>query len=118
MEDKKTGTFYNIKRDEETPICMVCECPIDVPVHCLFWKCPLFENELICYECCVIGCLKKDVTDLFSQKLGRKITLDEINEKCKECGRNYAFQDEFLAIELESEQFNKHQESKDGQKNE
>lgn len=102
-EEKKKklqDVIYDGHKDSPNHTCCLCECPKNY--HIVYWKCPLFDNELICGECCQIGCLRKDIDKRFSEKLGRKITIDEINETCGKCQKNYGFQDEQLADDLEA----------------
>lgn len=92
--------IYDGSKNSPHHICSMCECPPNY--HIVQWPCPIFENELICGDCCQVGCLRESVAEEFSKKLGRKITVEEINERCGNCGRNYAMQDEQLADDIES----------------
>jgi len=82
-------TIYDLSK-ENNHICVACECVQGL--HVCFWNCPIFDNELICVECCKENTLDKNIEQQFSEKLGRKVTIEEINERCKQCGRNYALQ--------------------------
>lgn len=95
----KELSVYHLDKSAPGHVCNLCECPEGF--HVAFWKCPLFENDLICSDCCQVECMKEDIDEKFSEKLGRKITKDEINDACFECGKNNAFQDEDLALETE-----------------
>lgn len=90
--------IYDWKGDKK-PTCCLCEC--QQGVHILFWKCPLFMGEDICGECCQVDALRPNVAEKFSEKLGRPISLEEINEQCRQCGKNYAKQNEDLANKTE-----------------
>ncbi len=88
------------ERDLEVNTCCLCEC--DSKAHVIYWECPLFLNYKICQRCCQIDTLRHDVANMFSKRLGRRMTLAEINEACKDCGKNYATQNEQLADDLEN----------------
>ncbi len=80
--------------------CNLCEC--DPRMHAFYWSCPLFEGEEICQNCCQVDTLREDVAETFSKSLGRPISLDEINEACRKCGKNYGLQNEQLADDIEN----------------
>lgn len=81
--------------------CSLCVC---IPAtHILFHSCPILENNPICKDCCLISCLKDDIAIKFSQALGKEITLEQVNEVCKQCGKNYGKQNPELAKKLENE---------------
>ena len=86
--------------DFET-ICTLCTCV--EKTHAIFWKCPILDNNPICGECCQIGCLKSDIAERFSKVLEKEITIEEVNEACKKCGKNYACQNPDLAKKIESD---------------
>ena len=81
--------------------CTLCVC---VPGnHLKFFSCPILENNPISTDCCLIGCLKNDAAEKFSKATGKEITLEQMNEICKQCGQNYGVQNEELAKKLERE---------------
>lgn len=100
MDNKKDDIIYDGHKGSPEHTCCLCECPKNY--HIVYWKCLIFETELICGECCRIGCLKNDIDEQFSKKLGRKITIDEVNDACFECGKNFGIQDEQLSGDLEN----------------
>jgi hypothetical protein len=62
----------------------------------------------------MIDVLRPGIEEKFSQRLGRKITREEINSFCKDCGRNHAVEDSALADELDWNTINEDdQEEKD-----
>lgn len=94
-------TTYSFKKEDEFT-CVSCEC---IPeMHISGWKCPIFDNETICSECCLVETLQSDVDVKFSTKLGKTITKEEINKICKDCGRNNATQDVKLSPALLNQQ--------------
>lgn len=80
-------------------ICSCCECLKGN--HLIFFKCPLFENNPICQDCCQIDMLKDNVEAQISAKLGRPITKEFINQTCMNCGLNNACQNQDLAKKIE-----------------
>jgi len=86
--------------DTET-ICTMCQCKEGT--HALFNSCPIMDNNPICHDCCLIGCLKDDIALQFSNTTGKQLTLEQVNEACKACGKNYAKQNPELAKKLENE---------------
>lgn len=81
-------------------VCTLCQCAEGT--HIQFHSCPILEDNPICStDCCIVACLKTDVAIRFSQVLGRNVSLEQVNEACKKCGRNYACQNEKLAKEME-----------------
>lgn len=84
-------------------ICPLCEC--DQNAHLVFWKCPLFENELICQQCCHIEMLTDDIDKKVSARMGKEMTKDQINETCNKCGLNCGKQNPELATKLEEGKF-------------
>jgi len=97
---RKDEVVYDGSKNSPHHVCSMCECPPNY--HVVHWPCPIFDKELICGDCCQVGCLRKGVDEEFSKKLGRKMTLEEINEHCGNCGRNYAMQDDQLADDIEN----------------
>lgn len=95
----KPDTVYSLKKGDEF-VCCACDCP--PAIHLSGWKCPIFNKEIVCSDCCLIEALKTDVAKVFSEKLGRQITLEEINQTCLDCGRNNAMQDDAKARDIES----------------
>lgn len=100
MSDERPDEHYAIQKGSVGPMCCYCEC--DPAAHVCGWKCPIFNNELICSQCCLVDVLRKDATKIFSEKLGRDITREEINAICGGCGRNHAVEDDQLADTLQS----------------
>jgi hypothetical protein len=92
--------YYNLDKNAEPHTCCLCEC--DPKVHLCYFKCPIFEQNDICADCCLLDALRPGIEKKFSEKLGREITREEIDKMCKECGRNHATEDGPLAIELEN----------------
>ena len=92
--------FYAIDKNAPPHTCCLCEC--DPKVHLVYFKCPIFEQNDICADCCLLDALRPGAEKKFSEKLGREITREEMNKMCKECGRNHAVEDGQLAIELEN----------------
>jgi len=86
-------------KDSQGHVCVNCEC--DSNFHRIFWKCPLYDKELICTECCQENMLELDAPIKVSAKLGRTITAEELNKICSDCGRNYACQNKELAQQIE-----------------
>ena len=78
------NTKYNIDKNDD--VCCLCECMAGV--HLLFWSCPIFDDELICSDCCHINSLKLDSNKKFSDKLGKEISKEELEKYCKDCGRH------------------------------
>jgi len=99
MMDDKRDDMFDASKHSKGHVCCLCEC--DPSVHVCFFKCPIFEKELICSECCLIEVLRSGVEKKFSEKLGHTITREEINTFCKDCGRNHAVEDSALADELD-----------------
>lgn len=83
--------------------CCLCEC--EPLAHACGWKCPIFKDNPICSSCCMVDTLRPEAPKLFSDKLGRDITREEINEFCRGCGRNHAMEDDALADKIESNTF-------------
>lgn len=81
--------------------CNLCEC--DPRAHIVYWSCPLFKGDEICQNCCQVDALRPEIADQFSKALGKKMSLDEINEACRNCGKNYGVQNEQLADDIESQ---------------
>lgn len=98
MPDERDDIFDDDKHSAGY-ICCLCEC--DPRVHVCFFKCPIFDKELICSECCLTDVLRSNIEKKFSEKLGRMITREEINSLCKACGRNHAVEDSALADKLD-----------------
>lgn len=96
MNDQQSKDPYDLET-----ICSLCEC--SEKVHAIFWSCPILSGEKICIDCCQTGCLKKDIAEKFSKALGKEITLDQVNNFCRDCGKNYATQNEQLAKKLEND---------------
>lgn len=61
------------------------------------------KEKKICQECCYLDLLKDGVEKKFSEKLGRPISIEEINSECKACGKNYAKQNQRLADDIEQD---------------
>lgn len=100
---KDEDVSYDLKNDD-THVCCLCEC--NPPnIHLITWKCPIFKGERICSECCLVDALRDDIDQRFSEKLGRKIAKDEINEECKKCGRNCAAQSQEALQNMEIIEF-------------
>jgi hypothetical protein len=85
--------------EKEQHLCSKCECQSGN--HLVFFKCPLFELNPICRDCCLIDMMKDDVDVQISTKLGKPVTKEFINQTCKNCGMNNASQNQKLAEELE-----------------
>lgn len=83
---------------------MLCECQ-EPGVHVSFWKCPIFENNTICAECCLVDAIRPGIDKKFSEKLGRTITREEITKACQGCGMNHATEDQAVAEQLEANSF-------------
>lgn len=102
MEDEnRPGEFYDLEVNSDKCRCVLCECN-DPKAHVCYWNCPIFNDFKICATCCTIDVLRKDVEKKISEKLGRKITREEINDFCKKCGRNHAEENDDLADRLTS----------------
>ena len=99
MTDGNRDDIFDAGKYSKGHICCLCEC--DPSVHVCFFKCPIFDKELICSECCLMDALRSGIDEKFSEKLGRKITREEINALCRDCGRNHAIEDSALADELD-----------------
>lgn len=97
---KNPDHIYDLENKQDFT-CNLCECPTNV--HICGWKCPIFEGNTICSECCLLDALRENIDTKFSEKLGRKITKEEINEFCKNCGKNHATQDEQMADNMENQ---------------
>jgi hypothetical protein len=97
---KEPYQIYNLENKQDFT-CNLCECPTNV--HICGWACPIFEGNAICSECCLLDALRSDIDKKFSAKLGRDITKEEINEACKNCGKNNATQNEQMADNLENQ---------------
>src|SRR5216684_2021004 len=85
--------------EKDPHICSFCNCLKGN--HLVFHRCPLFENNPICQEDCKISMMKDDVDIQVSAKLGRPITKEFINQTCRNCGLNNAYQNNELALKLE-----------------
>jgi hypothetical protein len=96
--------FYDIDKNSIGHTCCLCECP-NPHTHVSYWKCPIFENNPICAECCLIDALKPGIEKKFSEKLGREITREEIIKTCQGCGMNHAVEDKDIADQLEANSF-------------
>jgi len=83
-------------------VCTMCEC--QPGTHVIFNSCPIMDGFPICAtDCCMIECLKPTIAEKFSKVIGKEITLENVNEACKNCGKNYAKQNPELAKQLENE---------------
>jgi hypothetical protein len=80
--------------------CNLCEC--DPKNHVVYWSCPIFKGDEICQSCCQVEMLRPEVADIFSHRLGQPMTLDEINQACNNCGKNYGLQNPNLADKIEN----------------
>ena len=96
--------FYDNDPRKVGHICMLCECD-DPSAHISFWKCPLFENNPICAECCLLDAIRPGIEKKFSEKLGRPITANEIRKTCGDCGMNHACESQAIAEQLEANSF-------------
>ena len=74
-----------MSEEEYRPICPFCECP--EKTHCYFWSCPLFDNELICCDCCHNDVQKEDATTKLGEIVGKKYTREDIDVICRECAK-------------------------------
>lgn len=101
MSDEKKDQFFDLDRSVQQHICCLCECN-DIIAHACYWKCPIFEGNTICAECCLVDALRPGVEAKFSEKLGRPITREEINKMCGDCGRNHATEDNDLADRIQN----------------
>lgn len=95
-------------------VCCLCECNPPQLHECL-WECPIFSNFQICSECCTIETLYENAESLFSKKLGRIITREEMSSFCGPCGRNYNTIDPTLADKMRHNSFHNIIESKQDQ---
>ena len=95
--EQKTDIIYS--DDKNKYICALCEC--DQNDHLIFWKCPLFENELICQSCCHIEMLYDDIDSKVSARIGKEVSKEFINKTCNDCGKNCAKQNEQVAHSME-----------------
>ncbi len=102
MSQERPDEFY-VEKGAKPFTCCYCECV--EAAHTCGWKCPIFNNNAICSQCCLIETLRTDAPKVFSEKLGREITREEINEFCKGCGRNHATEDEALADNIQNNGF-------------
>lgn len=100
MMDELKKTQAEWKKDIQKIQCNLCECTGEN--HPVYWSCPLFDGEEICQRCCQVECLRRDIDQKFSYALGRSITLEEINQVCQQCNKNYALQNESLADQIEA----------------
>lgn len=99
-----SNQFYDLDPHKNEHICMLCEC--EAPgTHISFFKCPIFENNPICAECCLLDALRPGIEKKFSEKLGREITREEITKTCQDCGMNHATTDQAMAEQLEANSF-------------
>lgn len=98
MTNKRDDLFDSEKRSPGY-VCCLCECPPGF--HVCFFKCPIFDGQYICSECCFFDVLREGVEKKFSERLGYTITREEITDFCRKCGRNHAVEDSVLADELE-----------------
>lgn len=73
FDDKEKG-FY---------VCSLCEC--SPGIHCYQLHCPLFDEEMICTDCCSQEVSKDDVISKL-QKIGVEYTRKEIDDICRKCG--------------------------------
>lgn len=103
MADTSDQSF-NTDPKKNDEMCMLCECG-DPGMHVCYWKCPIFEGNTICAECCLLDALRPGIEKKFSEKLGRDITREEITKACGDCGRNHATEDVALAEQLEANSF-------------
>ena len=77
----------NISMNEENIVCVYCEC--DFRVHCFYLKCPLFENESICVDCC-FSMDKEDVVSKLEEVTSVKRSREQIDQICKDCNKRGA----------------------------
>jgi hypothetical protein len=109
MSDERPDEQYNIQKGAPGFTCCACEC--DTSEHVCGWKCPIFNKELICSQCCLVDVLRKDTPKIFSARLGREITREEINKMCGDCGRNHAVEDDTLADQIQSSELRTNKET-------
>ena len=98
-DENREGEFYDIEVNSKKCMCVLCECG-DPKAHVCYWNCPIFNNEKICATCCTIDTLRSGAEKNFSKALGRDITREEINEFCRNCGRNHACESDEIADKL------------------
>lgn len=99
VDENRKGEFYDLEKNSKKCMCVLCECD-DPKAHVSYWECPIFKNEKICAPCCTIETLRSGVEEKYSKSLGRKITREEINKFCGDCGRNHACENNELADRL------------------
>jgi len=67
----------------EDVVCCYCEC---LPkFHFYFLKCLLFENELICVDCCSNSIVDEKAVSSLEELTGIKRSRDQIDEICRKC---------------------------------
>lgn len=103
MNEQRPDEHYAIQPGTPGVDCCYCECKNTE--HPCGWKCPIFNGNMICSQCCNIDVLRKDAPEHFSKQLGREITREEINAACRDCGRNHAMESEAIADQLWSNSF-------------
>lgn len=103
MADTSNQLYEGDPRKNEH-VCMLCECQAP-GMHISYWKCPIFEDNPICAECCLLDALRPGIEKKFSEKLGRPITREEITKACQGCGMNHATEDLAVAEQLEANSF-------------
>lgn len=113
MSSQRPDEFY-VEKGAASFTCCYCECV--EAAHACGWKCPIFNDNPICSQCCLVDALRKDAPKIFSEKLGREITREEINAICNKCGRNHATEDDALADNIQANGFNTEPEKSDDQK--
>jgi len=79
--------LHLVKRNklENETICCLCECP--PKFHCFFVKCSLFDDELICIDCCQHDLFLDDIINKLEAITLKKRTKEEVYNICKECNK-------------------------------
>ena len=103
MSTDRPDEHYSLDKTAPGFTCCYCECV--EAAHICGWKCPIFKDNLICSQCCLVDALRTEAPKVFSEKLGREITREEINEFCRNCGRNNAVEDDALADKIQNNSF-------------